>query len=417
MTYKQALEYIHKVSWRGSRPGLERIKKLCELLNDPQDSLKFVHVAGTNGKGSVCSMLTSVLIASGKNVGTFTSPYIARFNDRICFNGEEISDGELAGLVEEIAPIAESMEDPPTEFELITAIGFLYFKRKKCDIVVLEVGMGGRFDSTNVIKESLLSVITGIDYDHMAILGDTLEKIAWEKAGIIKKGCPVLVGNMADEPFLVIKNEAEAKSLIVRQDNSSLFVHSQTLEGTEFDYKGHTLKIKLLGTYQKYNAALVVSACEILGISRENIKKGLENARWRARFELLSASPVVIYDGGHNKQGVTSCVESIKTYFETKVNLVTGVMRDKTYREMAELFAPVTENAVTLKPDNPRALDANEYASVFEALGIKSCACESEADAVKTALEKQRENGYPVVCAGSLYMYERLSKEIKKALQ
>ena len=192
MNYSEAIEYIHSVNWMFCNPGLERVRTLCHALGDPQDSLKFIHVAGTNGKGSFCSMLDSILRAEGYKVGLFTSPYVMEFGERMRVDGENISESELCDLVERVKPIADKMEDKPTEFELITALAFLYFAEKKCDFVVLECGLGGRLDATNVIKTPILSVITGIALDHTAILGDTEEKIAAEKAGIIKSGVPVL---------------------------------------------------------------------------------------------------------------------------------------------------------------------------------------------------------------------------------
>ena len=194
MTYEEAVAYIHSVAWKGSRPGLSRITELLHLLGDPQDRLQFIHIAGTNGKGSTSAMTESVLRAAGYKTGLFVSPYIKHFNERICFCGTPISDEALARVTATVKPFADAMEDKPTEFELITALGLEYFKRKKCDIVILEAGMGGRLDSTNIIEESELSVITGIALDHTAYLGDTVEKIAAEKAGIIKKGGTVLFG-------------------------------------------------------------------------------------------------------------------------------------------------------------------------------------------------------------------------------
>ncbi len=420
MTYNEALEYIHKVSWRGSKPGLSRITELCRRLGDPQDKLKFVHVAGTNGKGSFCAMLSSIFIAAGYKTGMFTSPYIVRFNDRICINGSEIPDDALAELVETVMPFAEAMEDKPTEFELITAIGFLWFVRNKCDIVVLEAGMGGRFDSTNVIKDPCLSVITGIAYDHMSILGDTLEKIAWEKAGIIKSS-PVLVGEVSEGALEVIRKEAEIKSSdMLVTDYSLLTVKEQTLDGTLLDFGTHeSIRIKLLGNYQPKNAALVLCAADTLkqsfNISEQSIKDGMANAIWHARFEILNHEHLIIYDGGHNIQGVQQCVESIKKYFNGKVNLVTGVMKDKDFPEMAKIFSEVCATVTTLTPDNPRALDAEDYARTFRKLGIKATSASNESEAVHTALAHQVHNGLPIICAGSLYMYEKLAAEIERA--
>ena len=195
MNYTEALEYIHSVNWTFCKPGLERIRTLCDALGNPQDSLRFVHVAGTNGKGSFCAMTASILQAAGYRTGLFTSPYIKVFNERMMVNGEMISDDELAELTAYVRPVAEAMEDKPTEFELITALAFVYFQRHGCDVVVLEAGMGGRLDSTNIITSPLLSVITGVALDHVAFLGDTVEKIAAEKAGIIKDGTPILCGS------------------------------------------------------------------------------------------------------------------------------------------------------------------------------------------------------------------------------
>jgi len=194
MTYEEAMAYIHSVNWLGSRPGLERITVLCEKLGHPERELRFIHVGGTNGKGSFCCMLSGILREAGYKTGLYTSPYIERFNERMQIDGMPIPDDELAALTAEVKAVADTMDDPPTEFELITALCFLYFRNNHCDYVVLEVGLGGRLDSTNIIPAPVLAVITGIDYDHTAILGDTTAKIAAEKAGIIKAPCPVLFG-------------------------------------------------------------------------------------------------------------------------------------------------------------------------------------------------------------------------------
>ena len=208
MNYEEALEYIHGISWTFCKPGLERISALCKALGDPQKKLKFIHIAGTNGKCSTSAMLESVLRESGYKTGLFTSPYIRTFNERMRVDGENISDGELAEITEYVRPFADDMTDKPTEFELISAIAFEYFSRNNCDVVVLEAGMGGRLDSTNVIDSALLSIITGIALDHTAFLGDTVEKIAAEKAGIIKCGCPVLFGGEDDAAERVIRERA-----------------------------------------------------------------------------------------------------------------------------------------------------------------------------------------------------------------
>ena len=240
MNYEEALEYIHSVNWTFCKPGLERIEKLCSALGNPQNKLKFVHVAGTNGKGSFCSMLSEILLHAGYKVGLYTSPYIKVFNERMRVNGENIPDSTLAEITERVKPIADAMEDKPTEFELITAIAFLYFAEENCDIVVLEAGMGGRLDSTNIIESSVLSVITGISLDHTAFLGDTIPKIAAEKAGIIKEGVPCLwCGDTEnDGAYDVIRTVADEKNApLYTVDRSTVNVKNATLDGTFFDFE------------------------------------------------------------------------------------------------------------------------------------------------------------------------------------
>ena len=266
MTYEEALSFIHSTEWQGSRPGLNRITELMEKLGNPEKTLNFVHVAGTNGKGSFCAMLDSVLRKAGYKTGLFTSPFIEFFEERIRFDGEMISKEELAETVSEVKDACLSMTDPPTEFEVLTAIGFVYFKKKNADIVILECGMGGRLDSTNIIPSPVLSVITGIALDHVAFLGDTVEKIAYEKAGIIKPSRPVLYGGkdkMAEE---VIKSVALEKGCnYYKKDPSALTCGKISLKGSTFGYKKYNdLSLSLLGTYQPENAANVIEAVEIL---------------------------------------------------------------------------------------------------------------------------------------------------------
>ena len=267
MTYSEALQYIHSINWTFTKPGLERIGALCEKLGNPQNELKFVHVAGTNGKGSFCTMLDSVLRAAGYKTGLFTSPYIKEFGERIRYCGENISCDDLSRITEYVKPIADAMEDKPTEFELITAIGLEYFKRKECDVVILEAGMGGRLDSTNIIESSLLSVITGIALDHTAYLGETVEKIAAEKAGIIKRGGSVLFGGDSESAADVIEQRAREQGAVYsRVDRSTLRVVSTDLCTTVFDYKGREgLELGMLGLYQPKNAAMVISALAAKG--------------------------------------------------------------------------------------------------------------------------------------------------------
>ena len=425
MNYSEALTYIHSISWTFCKPGLERIGVLCERLGNPQDSLRFIHVAGTNGKGSTCSMLSSVLRAAGYRVGLYTSPYIRFFNERMCVDGEPIADEELAEITEEVRPIADSMEDKPTEFELITAIAFVYFKRHGCDAVVLEAGMGGRLDSTNIIRNPLLSIITGIALDHVAFLGDTVEKIAAEKAGIIKDGAPILYGGDDRNAQAVIEKKAkEMGSSFHTVPYESLRILRTDLTGTEFSLGERSdLKIALLGSYQPRNASLVITAVQLLqkrglAISEEALREGLLAARWQARFEIISRDPLTIFDGAHNPQGIRSAVESIRQYFgEKKVYLLTGVLRDKDYTAIAKDLSTVASRAFTLTPDSPRALSAEEYAKTLSEAGISAQSYDSLTDALDAAREAARRDGVPLICLGSLYVYAGLIVEVEKRNQ
>lgn len=424
MNYNEALEYIHSVSWTFCKPGLDRISELCKRLGNPQNSLKFIHVAGTNGKGSFCSMLSSILKESGYRVGVFTSPYILTFNERIAINGKSISNEDLADITSIIKPIADSMEDKPTEFELITAIGFEYFKRKGCDYVVLECGLGGRLDSTNIIESAVMSVITGIAFDHTAILGNTIKEIASEKAGIIKNGTPILWCGNDKEAERVIKSVADSKNApVYTVDRASLNLKKQTLDGTFFDFNSiYDLKIALLGTYQIENATNVLTAVSILkelgaSIPDNAIRAGLEGARWHARFEVISKSPLIIFDGAHNPQGVCEAVESFKKYFgNEKLLVITGVMADKDYNYIAEKISEIADCVYCITPDNARALNAKEYSEVYAKLNVKSQYFSTINEALASAIKEAMTSKKSIACLGSLYMYGDVAKSLDALL-
>ncbi len=424
MIYEEALGYIHSVSWTFCKPGLDRIDELCKRLGNPEKSLRFVHVAGTNGKGSFSSMLSSVLIESGLKVGMYTSPYILEFNERMQINGSCISNDMLARLTEEVKPIADSMTDKPTEFELITAIAFLYFKREKVDVVVLECGMGGRLDSTNIIDPPLLSVITGIALDHTAFLGDTVEKIAKEKAGIIKYPSPALLGGEDSKAFSVIKDDASLKGCTLHTvDYGSLTVSNMDLCGTEFSYKEYgNIGISLLGAYQPRNAALVLEAISILketfpSITVETVKKGLAKAKWRARFEIISKEPLIIFDGAHNPEGITASVKSIKQYFgDKRLYIISGVLKDKDYAFISRELSSVAKCIYTITPDSPRALTADEYAECISAHGTHAVCAYTVDRALAMASSEAKKDGTPIICLGSLYTYADVINALKKQI-
>ncbi len=419
MTYDEAISYIHGVSWTFCKPGLERISTLCEALGNPQNSLKFVHVAGTNGKGSFCAMLDSVLRAAGHKVGLFTSPYIVEFCERIRVDGDMIGRDELAEICDYIKPITDKMTDKPTEFELICAIGFEYFKRKGCDIVILEAGLGGRLDSTNIIRKPLVSVITGISLDHTAILGDTHDKIAAEKAGIIKDKSPVLYGG-DDEGFEVILNTALKRgSAIYRTRVSDIKIKSATTDGTMLDYLSYrNIEISLLGLYQPRNCASVLLCIDLLRaagyeINDKALREGLKAARWPARFEILAKEPLIIFDGAHNPEGIESAVKSISHYFKgKKLVSVTGLLADKDFVSEANMLRSVIDEAYTITPDSPRALEAEKYAQVLKSAGIDAHPCPTPASALAAAIERAREKNTAVVCLGSLYTYAAIKNAL-----
>ena len=411
MTYEEALSYIHSICWKGSKLGLDRTRELLGKLDDPQKELKFIHIAGTNGKGSTAAMLSSILEEAGYRVGLYTSPFINRFNERMQVNHQPIPDEELAALTEYVRPHADAMADSPTEFELITALAMVWFARQKCDIVVLEVGMGGELDSTNIIDVPEAAVIAAMGLDHVKELGPTMADIARAKAGIIKEGGRVVSYGGNPEADEVIAAVCRARKASLRQPDFSAIVPGDFgLEGQTFSYKGwRGLRIPLVGAYQMNNAAVVLETVEVLrqrgwNISDEAVRQGLADTRWPARFEVLRRDPVFIVDGGHNPHGIRATAESLSRLFPgRKITFVTGVMADKDVEHILGLIVPLAEQFFTVRPDNPRAMDAGELAARIEAMGAKATACASVQDGVDRAIQAEGPHG--VACAlGSLYM-------------
>ena len=411
MTYEEALSYIHSICWKGSKLGLDRTRELLGKLNDPQKELKFIHIAGTNGKGSTAAMLSSILEEAGYRVGLYTSPFINRFNERMQVNHQPIPDEELAALTEYVRPHADAMADSPTEFELITALAMVWFARQKCDIVVLEVGMGGELDSTNIIDVPEAAVIAAMGMDHVKELGPTMADIARAKAGIIKEGGRVVSYGGNPEADEVIAAVCRARNASLRQPDFSAIVPGDFgLEGQTFSYKGwRGLRIPLVGAYQMNNAAVVLETVEVLrqrgwSVSDEAVRQGLADTRWPARFEVLRRDPVFIVDGGHNPHGIRATAESLSRLFPgRKITFVTGVMADKDVEHILGLIVPLADQFFTVRPDNPRAMDAGELAARIEAMGAKATACASVRDGVDRAIQAEGPHG--VACAlGSLYM-------------
>lgn len=424
MNYEEALEYIHSTYQFGSKLGLDNISTLLKKLGSPEKTLKVIHVAGTNGKGSVCSMLQSVLTEAGYKTGLYTSPYIQRFNERIRIGEEMISDADLADMTAEVkvsvdAMLAEGLTHP-TEFEVVTAIGFLYFAREKVDILVLEVGLGGSGDSTNVIDQPLAAVITPVDYDHMEYLGNTLAAIAGEKAGIIKAHCPVVVGKQEMEALGVIEEKAEVlEAPLLRGIAEELEVHESSLHGQVFSAvldgrRYDRINVSLPGLHQVDNCLIALMVLQVLeenqqlSIPEEALRKGLETVRWMGRLEILQQAPLFILDGAHNLAGARTLAKSIHMLLpEQSVTLLTGMMADKDVRGFLRIILPYVHRVVVTKPDNPRAMDPDKLGGLIEdtfGQQLEKVVIEPDIEkAVEEALALTPEQG-AIICAGSLYM-------------
>lgn len=412
MNITEALRYINQTAWQGSRLGLERMKVLLGLLGNPERKLKYIHIAGTNGKGSTAAMLASVLTEAGYRTGLYTSPYIQCFNERIQINGINIANEKIIEAVEQVRDFVDQMEDKPTEFELITVIAFLYFYQCQCDIVVLEVGMGGRLDSTNIIPAPEVAVITTIDLDHTRELGDTVEKIAGEKAGIIKKDCDVVLYQQKQSVFEVIESVCINKSARLHPvDFNHVEVTSSDLNGQSLNFEGfREIRISLLGEYQQKNAAVVLKTLEILiekgwNITVRNIKDGMKKAKWPGRFEVLGRKPYFIVDGAHNPNGVQALADNIKVYFkDRKIIFLVGVLKDKDYEAMMRLIMPYGNKFIVVRPENSRALSQDELASFLREHGNAEVSEAGNVEAgIKTALDLAKEEEV-IIAFGSLYM-------------
>ncbi|MDD3346360.1 folylpolyglutamate synthase/dihydrofolate synthase family protein [Oscillibacter sp.] len=410
MTGTEAIAYIHSCNWQKHAPGLGRIRALLHALGDPQAGMKFVHVAGTNGKGSTCALLASMLQEAPYRVGLNTSPYLVTFHERIQVDGVMISDEALARLTERVRPAAEAMAEHPTEFELITAIALLYFKECGCDIVVLEVGLGGALDASNVIDVPEVAVLTAMGMDHMELLGPTLTDIAEAKAGIIKHGGKVVSYGGCPEADAVFQTVCRERGAALRAvDFSRLRQRRLDLTGSAFDFAPYEgLEIPLAGTYQMKNASTAITAIEVLRekgwiIPEEAVRRGLAAVSWPGRFELLRREPTVLLDGAHNAHGMTAAAESLRALFPgQKIVFLLGVLADKNVEQMLEVLTPLARRVFTVRPDSPRALGAETLCRLLQERGSSAEMCETVAEGVRAALGCAGAEG--VVCAlGSLY--------------
>ena len=416
MDWNEAIALLHGANWKHTKIGLERMQDFMHALGDPQEKLRYVHIAGTNGKGSACVMTQSILTAAGFRTGLYISPHLDQFNERLSIDGQMISDTELRRLAARVRAAAETLGEEPTDFEMITAMAFCWFEEQHCDLVVLEVGMGGRLDATNVISAPEVCAIMHIGLDHTEFLGDTVEKVAAEKAGILKPGADCVLYHQLPGVMEVVQKRfadmnPDAAAHLVTTDPAAFTARTRTIDGQVFDYrKRRNLRIQLLGNYQMENAMAVLDIIDCLqhrgwGISEDAIRAGLSQATWPGRFELLSRKPLLIVDGAHNPNGVEALVDTIRAYFPgQKINFVMGVMKDKDYHTMLRLIAPYAAHFITELPDAHRALRPEELKSEIRTYfdGPVETA-DSVTAAVKRAMEIAKGTDAITICFGSLY--------------
>ncbi|MEZ4358467.1 MAG: folylpolyglutamate synthase/dihydrofolate synthase family protein [Eubacteriales bacterium] len=423
MTYDEAIEFIKSTNRFGSKPGLENISKLCELLGNPQDTYNCIHVAGTNGKGSTCSMIASILRTAGYKTGLFVSPYLDSYADSIKINGKTASEGLFADAVSLVKDKLESMPQGllnATEFEILTAAAFLLFSKAGCDIVVLEVGLGGRLDATNVIRNPLACVITSISLDHTDVLGDTIKKIAYEKCGIIKPdGITISYPLQNEEAFRVIKETALLKNnLFVVPDKKLTFKKAADLDGAQIVYDDINLYIPLIGKHQIYNAMTAVETILTLREHRdmkvkdEDIVYGIKNTSLPARQEVLFKKPYILLDGAHNPDGVRTLAATIKTSLKGRcIAVVMGMLEDKDFETSVSMIAPLCNMFIAVEPESGRALKNTDLARVAAKYLNNIAKSDDYMEAIKIAYEYCGKGGAIVVC-GSLYMAGKMEKTI-----
>ncbi|SHJ10797.1 bifunctional folylpolyglutamate synthase/dihydrofolate synthase [Lutispora thermophila] len=428
MNYIEALEYIDSNLKGGCNPGLSRIENLLELLGNPHKAIKAVHIAGTNGKGSITAMISSILKEEGYRVGTYISPHLQSITERYLINNVEIEEDVFASYVSIIKENIDKMiaegKEKPSQFEALTALAFLYFKDKGVDIAVVEVGLGGRYDATNVL-DSLISVITSISYDHMDILGDTIEKIAFEKAGIIKRNqITILYPQRFQEAEKVIEAVCnDQKTTCIKVLPKYVTQKGFGLDGQimDYSYNGQTfrdIKLPLLGDHQLLNAAVAITAAMKLNklgykISEESIRKGIKNVKWLGRLSIVSKNPFIIIDGAHNEDGIYALSKALKKYFHNKnIVMVIGMLRDKNHRDSISLLGPLASKMIATEPMSERALSAEELAEEAREHCSEVYAIPSIAQAIDKAKDIVDSNSIILIC-GSLYLIGEVCRIIK----
>ncbi|MDS0527522.1 bifunctional folylpolyglutamate synthase/dihydrofolate synthase [Clostridium sp. SHJSY1] len=433
MNYNEAMDYIQRVGNFGSNYGLDRTNKLLELLDSPQKKIKFIHIAGTNGKGSITSMVTSLLRGKGYKVGMYTSPYLEEFEERIQINGVNISKDILGNLMDKVkSAVDKVVEDGyshPTEFEIITCLMFLYFYQENVDYGVIEVGLGGRLDSTNVIIP-IVSIIASISFDHTNLLGNTLYEIASEKAGIIKKNVPVVVYPQEKEAYKAICNKAkEMESEIVDVDFNNgelldILYEDRIYQYVKVNFAGRivNLKLPLLGTHQINNLLVALKSYEIickkenLEIVEDEVKSSIASVKWIGRLEVMNRNPLIVIDGAHNIQGIKGLAANVREYFKYKnIYLLLGILADKQVEDMVKEITPMAKKVYALTPHSDRAELASDLKKVIDKYNNDCIAIESYSEALDLAI-KEVDKDDLILISGSLYMIGDMRKIIKKLL-
>ena len=422
MNYNEALNFISESHKFGMRLGLDNMKRLLELLGNPQEKLNIIHVAGTNGKGSTCSFISTILVECGYKVGLYTSPYLETFTERIRINNENIPEEKVANIIslikEKIDIMIKEGYEYPTEFEIVTAMAFYYYFIENTDYVVLEVGLGGRYDATNVIDKSLVSVITSISLDHTGILGDTLEKIAYEKAGIIKENGTVFVYNQTDIVKNVIKEVCNKKNAkYIEVDFDDVIIKKSDINYQSFDYKKYKdIKINLIGEHQIKNSILALNVVEFISdnVNLDIIKKGIDKTKWAGRIEKLSKSPLFIIDGAHNEDGAKSLQKVLdKNLKDKNMTLIIGMLEDKDIDTVLEILIPYFNKVITTTPNNTRAISCDKLKDRVYKYNKNVTSMQQIEKAVEYVLENSKKDDV-IICAGSLYMIGEVRKEVLK---
>ena len=407
-----AIEYVSGFSRLGKKlEDLSRIKSLMQAVGDPQDKLKFIHIAGTNGKGSMAQMFSEIFINAGYRTGLFTSPYIVDYTDRIKVNNENITLPELEKIIEKIRPAVEEhpLRSDFSQFEITQAIAFTYFAEKKCDVVILEAGIGGLLDSTNVIKAPIVSVIGSVDFDHTAVLGDTLEKIAFQKAGIIKRRCPcVLAPGNSMEVVRTVREQAADREAMLNIPNLNLCrVEKSDIYGSTFFYRGEKYDTSMAGLHQVSNALTVIDAMRLasekIPVTQENIAAGIKSAKLFGRVEVIKKQPLTILDGAHNPDGIKALSYALKGLGETEINAVIGMHKDKNAAEAVKYLVPLVDTFVTVDGFSDRDLDKKELADIIKNAGGNAIIGEEDIMQEIEKLQVKAPSGATVIC-GSLFL-------------